>query len=353
MKAISVISLALIVSFQLLLSAEKARPVTKRILEITSEHAVSLNWSVQEGKGIVDIALPSVKDNTPMPAPPSIQVWLLKADGNSAPPSLKPVSGVGASNAGWTTLHIVYSFSPDSIASAVALAVKIEDDFYVAPLLPKRSADQASTDQPATAVNTEGDDSPVITIDNRPAAGIPLEASSQQRPKSPSLDGLGTFRSVIDGTIKAVRMRYFNNETWATEKEAKDYLSNLLTHESLRVYDFEIWSLSPPGVPEIECIIEFGEEHLAELNERGIKGHREGRLLIWHTEACFRDATGTWNFVTAFDHFHRFHPKGNRELAEKPKRIQAEQDGAVQPATDVDSKAEGSKKPKSESEGRP
>ena len=29
----------------------------------------------------------------------------------------------------------------------------------------------------------------------------------------------------------------------------------------------------------------------------------------------FRDATGRWWFVNAFDHFHRSHPKGNRENA--------------------------------------
>lgn len=25
----------------------------------------------------------------------------------------------------------------------------------------------------------------------------------------------------------------------------------------------------------------------------------EGRLVIWNTECCFRDATGTWRYVTA------------------------------------------------------
>ena len=42
---------------------------------------------------------------------------------------------------------------------------------------------------------------------------------------------------------------------------------------------------------------------------------REGRLLLWNTEACYRDPQGVWWFVTAFDHFHRAHPRGDRRLA--------------------------------------
>jgi hypothetical protein len=71
-------------------------------------------------------------------------------------------------------------------------------------------------------------------------------------------------------------------------------------------------------VPEIECIVQFTDEHRQKLLAEN-KGCREGRLLIWKTESCFRDATGRWWFVNAFDQFHRSHPKGNRALAKEAK----------------------------------
>ena len=127
---------------------------------------------------------------------------------------------------------------------------------------------------------------------------------------------LGTLTA---DTIKTVRIRYYNKETWATEKQAREYVAGFLAHGSLDVFDFQIWSQGV-GVPEIECIVEFTDEYRKKLLAEQ-KPFREGRLLIWNTESCFRDATGRWRFVNAFDHFHRSHPKRDRELVKgaKPK----------------------------------
>ena len=125
------------------------------------------------------------------------------------------------------------------------------------------------------------------------------------------------FRTLTAGTIKSIRIRYFNKKTWASEKDARDYVAGFLSNKASEVFGFQVWSQSV-GVPEIECFVEFTDEHRKKLLAEK-KGCREGRLLIWNTESCFRDATGRWYFVSAFDQFHRAHPKGNRELVNRAK----------------------------------
>jgi hypothetical protein len=165
---------------------------------------------------------------------------------------------------------------------------------------------------------------PTIVFDNRPEAGIPAEAKAQEHRKTTAQEeALAAkeypvkFPTLIAGTIKTVRIRYFNKETWASEKDARDYVAGFLRNKASEVYGWQIWSQSV-GVPEIECIVEFTDEYRKKLLAEK-KGCREGRLLIWNTECCFRDATGRWYFVSAFDQFHRAHPKGNRELVKPAK----------------------------------
>jgi len=160
---------------------------------------------------------------------------------------------------------------------------------------------------------------PSIVFDNRPEAGIPEEAKAQEHRKMTAQEeALAAkeypvkFPTLTAGTIKSVRIRYFNKETWASEKDARDYVAGFLGNKASAVFGFQIWSQGV-GVPEIECIVEFTDEYRKKLRAEK-KGCREGRLLIWNTESCFRDATGRWYFVSAFDQFHRAHPKGNREL---------------------------------------
>jgi hypothetical protein len=161
---------------------------------------------------------------------------------------------------------------------------------------------------------------PTIVVDDRPEAGVPPEAEAQKNDKEFPAGGARTFHTLTKGTIKTVRIRYFNKKTWATEEQAREYVAGFLAHDSREqdVFGFQIWSESV-GVPEIECLVDFTDEYREKLrNEQ--KPCREGRLLIWTTESCFRDATGRWWFVNAFDHFHRFHPKGDSKLSRNPKK---------------------------------
>jgi len=162
---------------------------------------------------------------------------------------------------------------------------------------------------------------PSIVFDNRPEWGIPAEALAQKLKLTAQEKLLAAkdvnFHTLFAGTIKTVRIRYFNKETWATEAQARAYVAGFLAHKSLSVFGFQIWSQGV-GVPEIECIVEFTDAYRKKLLAEN-KPCREGRLLIWNTESCFRDATGRWLFVDAFDHFHRSHPKGNRDNARAAK----------------------------------
>jgi hypothetical protein len=169
------------------------------------------------------------------------------------------------------------------------------------------------------SVDSVGREEPKIVFDNRPEAGIPLEAKAQAdrkltaREKELAAKAKGIkFHTFTAGTIKLVRIRYFNKETWKSEKEASEYLAGVLANKSSGVFGFQIWSQGV-GVPEIECLVEFTDEHCKKLLAEN-EACQEGRLLIWHTEACFRDATGRWYYVNIFDQFHRGHPKGDRRL---------------------------------------
>lgn len=179
---------------------------------------------------------------------------------------------------------------------------------------------------------------PKFVFDNRPETGVPREALAQMRAES-NLKGaeLKEFHAkltaqekellhkysiklheITEGTIKTVRIRYFNKETWETEEQAREYVRGFLAHKSLSTFGFQVWS-QVVGVPEIECLVDFTDEYRKKLREEQ-KPCREGRLLIWKTESCFRSATGRWWYVSAFDHFHRSHPKGDRKLAKQTKR---------------------------------
>ena len=161
---------------------------------------------------------------------------------------------------------------------------------------------------------------PTIVVDNRPEAGVPPEAEAQKNDKEFPEKGARTFHAMTRGTIKTVRIRYFNKNIWPTEEQAREYVAGFLAHESRQqdVFGFQIWSQSV-GVPEIECLVDFTDDYREKLRNEHMP-YREGRLLIWNTESCFRDATGRWWFVNAFDRFHSSHPKGDRKLSRNPKK---------------------------------
>jgi hypothetical protein len=134
---------------------------------------------------------------------------------------------------------------------------------------------------------------PAIVFDNRPEMGIPREALAQEFRKlsaeeqARAVKGYPfTFPALTAGTIQSVRIRYFNRQTWASEKEAREYVAEFLRNKSSGVSTFQVWS-EFVLLPEIECIVDFTAEHRKKLSAEH-KACREGRLLLWHTEACFR-----------------------------------------------------------------
>lgn len=185
--------------------------------------------------------------------------------------------------------------------------LKIGEQYVIsnsAPLKVKTATD-LKKDANKKADKSEG---PSIVFDYRPSAGVPSEALDQ-KPSSPQ-----TWPKLQELTdeIKTVRIRYFNKVSWTNEEQVRRYVRGYLANKSQATWGFQIWSQSV-GVPEIECVIEYTDECLKKF---GKPGYPEGRLLIWNTESCFRDVSGRWWFVNTFDHFHRFHPKGNRAYKE-------------------------------------
>jgi hypothetical protein len=138
---------------------------------------------------------------------------------------------------------------------------------------------------------------PRIVFDNRPESGIPREARLQEMVDTQSH---GTLAKVLGDSVQLVSVRYFSSE-WSEKKQVSAYLTGLLADQRTEAYTFQIWSQGV-GEPEIECLLTF-------------KNHKQGRLLLWGTTACVRDDAGKWWFVSAFDYFHRKHPKGDRSLA--------------------------------------
>ena len=148
---------------------------------------------------------------------------------------------------------------------------------------------------------------PVIEFNPQPEAGIPPEALEQRTGEMKVEPGL-TLPKLVQDAIEKVQVRYANPKVWTDRQHAdvKNYLSRLLSSESSSCYAFQIWSQSV-GIPEIDCLIEFNQAYLQRLPAEK-KFSRVGRLIIWKTEACYRDGTGRWWYVSNYDNYHRWHP---------------------------------------------
>lgn len=151
---------------------------------------------------------------------------------------------------------------------------------------------------------------PSIIFDSRPESGVPVDAMTQ---KPLDTRNHGSLGQLAGDSIKTVRVMYHDKATWTNEQQIQTYIAGLLTNVHAETYSFQVWSQGL-GRPELECGIEFTSAHQARVRADRIRAH-DGRLLIWKTEACFRDATGRWWFVALFDHYHGTHPAGNRSLA--------------------------------------
>ena len=143
---------------------------TARNYKIDSNIATGAHWSIQEGSGILQITLPAIKDNLPMPKPPSIRIWLLQPDGSSTKPSTKDDGLAGISMRGYTTPRLMYEFPPRAASTAVAVVVQVEGDFFVFSLIPgKKSAEQGGAREPATRPqsDSQGSDKPQPETEER------------------------------------------------------------------------------------------------------------------------------------------------------------------------------------------
>ena len=153
-----------------------------------------------------------------------------------------------------------------------------------------------------------------IVFDNRPESGIPPEAKKQERMDTNLVAEVDRKLSDLVGdSIQTVRVRYFSPTSWASETQARDYIAGLLTNKLASCSNYQIWS-EGVGVPQIECLIDFTDSYRSKLQLEHNRCY-EGKLLVWNTEACFRDASGQWWFVTIFDYFHSYHPSGDRNLS--------------------------------------
>jgi len=162
----------------------------------------------------------------------------------------------------------------------------------------------------AFGITASGGEPPII-FDNRPESGIPLEARAQE---TVDVRSHGALSDLVGDSIKTVRVRYFSRASWASEKQVREYIAGALTNRSTQCYSFQIWS-QMVAEPEIECLIDFTDGYRNKVTLAEHKPYHEGRLLIWQTEACFRDGDGRWWFVSLFDYFHSHHPAGDRELS--------------------------------------
>lgn len=156
---------------------------------------------------------------------------------------------------------------------------------------------------------------PAIEFDPRPEWGIPPEAHDQPMVK---VEPGTTLAKLFGNAIEKVQVRYVDAKVWpdADHQKVKAYLTSILASEHSECYSFQIWS-QVVGMPEIECLIEFNQDYQKQLAAEK-KSYRTGRLLVWKTEACFRDGTGRWWFVSNFHNYHRAHPQGQRNLSKGP-----------------------------------
>ena len=147
------------------------------------------------------------------------------------------------------------------------------------------------------------------TFDEKPDSGIPIGAQLQNRERltKPLLWG-----DVFAGKFESVSIRYFDSETWKTKKQVRQYLIGFLKREDIQIHSNVPWAQGV-GVPEIECSLKFKDEYRKSSDEK----FKYGKLLIWNTVACFRDANGTWHFLTNGDYFHLHHPGGDPEVKAK------------------------------------
>lgn len=142
----------------------------------------------------------------------------------------------------------------------------------------------------------------------KPQAGIPSDALNQR-----NMGSRTDFDSIVKTQIDSAKIIYFNSATWENRADAQKYLDGFLVSDNREAWGFPMWSQYVGALPEIECRVSFKKPYQKSLGTAATNSF--GRLLIWKTECCYQDATGTWWFVSPYEHFHSEHPEGNRNLA--------------------------------------
>jgi hypothetical protein len=96
----------------------------------------SAYWSVQRSVCLVQLDLPLFPKGETMPEAPSLQVWLLKADGTAIAKINKP-HVVAIDKSGWERPTIDYLFPPSAASDAVAVVVGVDGAFFIGSLAPE------------------------------------------------------------------------------------------------------------------------------------------------------------------------------------------------------------------------
>ena len=100
-------------------------------LQIKAPQKISaVFWVVERTSCIVQINFLALPDGQKQPEHPRTQVWLLKADGSAIPSKGTPAT-FGISGVNHTTDSVAYIFPPSAKTEARAVAISIDDDFFV------------------------------------------------------------------------------------------------------------------------------------------------------------------------------------------------------------------------------
>lgn len=133
-----------------------------------------------------------------------------------------------------------------------------------------------------------------VRFDNRPAAGMPIEARR-------AFHGFGrrsiSWRELVGGKIGGFTVRYYDKTVWKSEESVSSFLRNLFDEkESVNVWSNEM-SSRPLGVPDLECRVNFTPEEYRRTaaNQKTFAG--KGRLLVWDDLGCYLDCGGAWHFL--------------------------------------------------------
>jgi hypothetical protein len=114
-------------------------PVTK-VLGIKAPGKVeAVFWTIQRDVCSIQVSFPSVPQGEELPEHARVQVWLLESDGTAISPVHQgPVSIL---KSGWQTPSVIYAFPEFARTEAVAVVVRIDDEYHVEALTSERASE--------------------------------------------------------------------------------------------------------------------------------------------------------------------------------------------------------------------